>query len=228
MIGVALVGFITIFAASAKASINAQVDEAFKSRLRDQHRLRLRCRLRRAQPAAGERHRQAAAGRRRRARSGSTRPSSTARASSSRASIPRSATKVFNLKVAGRDRRRPRPGQQRRHLAAQRRRQALAAREPGARRSSRTAPRRLTVRTIYGNGNKQGFADYYALDRDGRAALHVAARQLRVRQARVRRQPGEGRKAHRPRPEGVPERQAAGQHAVQGRRKRRRSTSSWA
>ncbi len=87
MIGVALVGFITIFAASAKESINAQVDESFKADyvittgsgfgggfggFSPQLASDI-AKLRRSGP---------------RARCGSTRPSSTARASSSPASIP--------------------------------------------------------------------------------------------------------------------------------------------
>jgi putative ABC transport system permease protein len=158
MIGVALVGFITIFAASAKESINAQVDEAFKADYVittgsgfgasfGGFSPQLASDIAKLPQVAGSsplRFNQAEFG-------GS---------SEFFAGVdPRSATKVFNMKVqdgsVGDLAQANSVGISR--SVANDKHWRLGSRVP-AQFPNGTTP--LTVRTIYGNGNKQGFADY--------------------------------------------------------------------
>ncbi len=88
MIGVALVGFITIFAASAKESIDAQVDESFKADYVISTGSGFGAAFGGFSPQLATDIAAAARRSGRRARCGSTRPSSTARAGSSPASTP--------------------------------------------------------------------------------------------------------------------------------------------
>ena len=158
MIGVALVGFITIFAASAKESINAQVDEAFKADYVIStgsgfgasfggFSPQLASDIAKLPQVAGSsplRFNQAEFG-------GS---------SEFFAGVdPRSATKVFNMKVeegnVGDLAQANSVGISR--SVANDKHLRLGSRVPAQFPNGATP---LTVRTIYGNGNKQGFADY--------------------------------------------------------------------
>jgi putative ABC transport system permease protein len=158
MIGVALVGFITIFAASAKKSINAQVDESFKADFVITTGSGFGA-------AFGGFSPQLASDITKLPQVGGSSPLRFNQAEFGGSSEffagvdPRSATKVFNMKVEDGsvgDLAQPNSVGISRSVANDKHWQIgsrVTAQFPNG-----STP--LTVRTIYGNGNKQGFADY--------------------------------------------------------------------
>ncbi len=158
MIGVALVGFITIFAASAKESINAQVDEAFKADFVITTGSGFGA-------AFGGFSPQLASDVAKLPQVGGSSPLRFNEAEFGGSSEffagvdPRSATNVFNMKVQDGnvgDLAQPNSVGISRSVADDKHWQ-IGSRVP-AQFPNGAIP--LTVRTIYGNGNKQGFADY--------------------------------------------------------------------
>ena len=158
MIGVALVGFITIFAASAKESINAQVDQAFKADYVISTGSGFGA-------AFGGFSPQLASDIAKLPQVGGSSPLRFNQAEFGGSSEffagvdPRSATEVFNMKVqdgaVGDLAQANSIGISR--SVANDKHWRIGSRVP-AQFPNGTTP--LTVRTIYGNGNKEGFADY--------------------------------------------------------------------
>ncbi|HEY4402325.1 MAG TPA: FtsX-like permease family protein, partial [Acidimicrobiia bacterium] len=158
MIGVALVGFITIFAASAKKSINAQVDESFKADFVISTGSGFGS-------AFGGFSPQLASDVSKLPQVGGSSPLRFNQAEFGGSSEffagvdPQSATKVFNMKVEDGnvgDLAQPNSIGISRSVANDKH-WRIGSRVP-AQFPNGVTP--LTVRTIYGNGNKQGFADY--------------------------------------------------------------------
>jgi len=158
MIGVALVGFITIFAASAKESINAQVDESFKADFVITTGSGFGA-------AFGGFSPQLASDIAKLPQVGGSSPLRFNQAEFGGSSEffagvdPRSATKVFNMKVEDGnvgDLAQPNSVGISRSVANDKHLR-IGSRVPAQFPNGATP---LTVRTIYGNGNKQGFADY--------------------------------------------------------------------
>ena len=158
MIGVALVGFITIFAASAKKSINAQVDEAFKADYVISTGSGFGA-------AFGGFSPQLASDITKLPQVGGSSPLRFNQAEFGGSSEffagvdPRSATQVFNMKVEDGqvgDLAQPNSIGISRSVANDKH-WRIGSRVPAQFPNGATP---LTVRTIYGNGNKQGFADY--------------------------------------------------------------------
>jgi putative ABC transport system permease protein len=158
MIGVALVGFITIFAASAKASINAQVNEAFKADYVISTGSGFGA-------AFGGFSPQLATDIAKVPQVGASSPLRINQAEFDGSSEffagvdPRSATQLFNMKVEeGRvgDLAEPNSVGISRSVADDK--HWRIGSRVGAQFPNGNTP--LTVRTIYGNGNKEGFADY--------------------------------------------------------------------
>jgi putative ABC transport system permease protein len=158
MIGVALVGFITIFAASAKESINAQVDESFKADYVISTGSGFGAAFGGFSPTL-------ATDISKLPQVGGSSPLRFNRAEFNGSSDffagvdPRSATKVFNMKVEDGnvgDLAQPNSVGISRSVADDKHWRI------GSRVSARfpNGDSALTVKTIYGNGNKEGFADY--------------------------------------------------------------------